>query len=353
MIIVHMERSHLVRHDERMPSPADMGGDAIVIGVMDARAMWTGEVGARLAQRAEVVVEPGPADRPRLDAVLAYQDTPLTRDVLRGMDRLVVATHLGTAIHVDVDAATDLGIVVLHNPGHNAASVAEHTIGLMLALAKRIPRSDRIVRSRQPWQVGTRDLYGTELAGKTLGLLGFGSIGSIVARIASAGLEMRVVVFEQNVAPVVAAGYPTATLDEVLEQSDVVSVHLPLTPATRHLVGREQFARMKPTALLVHTSRGEVVDYAALYDALVDGAIAGAAFDTWPGHRPNLDSPLIDLENVVMTQHNAGLTDESAQRMAQAVVSGIWDVLEGREPGASRLANPDVWDHRRRYAGHI
>ena len=334
---------------KRMEPSGAPGPRRAVVGAMDVRPLWSGGLGDELRRRAEVIVEPRPDDLPRIDAALAYQDTPLTRPLMEAMTRLVVVTHLGTAIHADVEAASDLGIVVLHNPGHNAVSVAEHSIGLMLALAKRIPRSDRIIRSREPWQVGSKDLYGTELAGKTLGLLGFGSIGSIVARMAAAGLHMDVVVFEQDTAPVVVAGYRTATLDDVLAQADVVSVHLPLTPGTHHLLDRAAFARMRPTALLVHTSRGEVVDYDALYDALVTGTIAGAAFDTWPGHRPNPDAKLIDLENVVMTQHNAGLTNESATRMAHAVVAGIWDVLGGVLPTGSRIANPDVWERRRRY----
>jgi len=324
-----------------------------VVGAMDARPLRFGRLEEDLRHRAELVIEPNDEDIPRLDAALAYQSRPLTRALLTRAERLIVVSHVGTAIHVDIDAATELGIPVLHNPGHNAVSVAEHTIGLLLSLAKRIPRSDRVVRSRQAWEVASDDLFGTEMRGKTLGLLGFGAVGRVVAQIASAGLGMRVIVFERDVAAVGEAGYVNASLAEVLQRADVVSVHLPLTPATHHLLNDAAFARMKPTALLVHTARGEVVEYEALYKALVNGTIAGAAFDTWPGHRPNPDSPLIDLDNVVMTQHNAGLTHESAARMAAAVIAGIWDILAGDEPAGSRVANPEVWDRRRRYLREV
>ena len=322
-----------------------------VIAVMGAPVIAMGDLEEELRRVATVIVEPNAAELAVMDAAVAWQDSHLSRELLESAPRLAVVTHLGTAIHVDVEAATALGIVVLHNPGHNSVSVAEHTIGLLLALMKRIPRSDRIVRSRADWAVGSPDLAGHEVHGKTIGLLGFGAIGRIVARIAGAGLGMNVIVYEREPDVVVAAGYESVELDELLERSDVVSVHLPLTPETYHLLDAKRFARMKRTAVLVHTARGEVVDYAALDAALRVGTIAGAAFDTWPGHRANPDSPLIDHENVVMTQHNAGLTVESAKRMAHAVVSGIREVLAGEAPTESRVVNPAVWDGRRRYLG--
>jgi D-3-phosphoglycerate dehydrogenase len=317
-----------------------------VVAVLAAAA---GSAMRDLASSATLLVEPGPEDLERADAALAWPDHYLTPDLLEHAGRLVVVTHLGTAIHVDVEAATELGIVVLHNPGHNATSVAEHTIGLLLALVKQIPRSDRIVRSRADWTVASPDLVGHELNGKTIGLLGFGAVGRVVARIAGAGLGMDVVVFEQDRIRVQEAGYEAIGLDELLERSDVVSVHLPLTPATHHLLDGKRFEQMKPSAVLIHTARGEVVDYVALDAALRSSTIAGAAFDTWPNHRANPDSPLIDLDNVVMTQHNAGLTVESSDRMAAAVVTGIHEILAGERPTVSRLVNPEVWEHRRRY----
>jgi D-3-phosphoglycerate dehydrogenase len=320
-----------------------------IVAVMGAQVMGMGDLARTLPDIATVLVEPGVELLGGADAAVAWQDTHLTRAVLEHAPRLRVVTHLGTAIHVDVDAATELGIVVLHSPGHNATSVAEHTIGLLLALMKQIPRSDRVVRSRTDWEVGAAELFGHEVHGKTIGLLGFGAIGRIVARIAGAGLGMEVIVYERDAAAVGEAGYEAVELDELLERSDVVSVHLPLTDATHHLIDRHRLARMKPTAVLIHTSRGEVVDFVALDAALRDGTITGAAFDTWPDHRANPDSPLIDLDNVVMTQHNAGLTVESSERMARAVVCGITEVLAGRRPTLSRLANPEVWDARRSY----
>jgi D-3-phosphoglycerate dehydrogenase / 2-oxoglutarate reductase len=319
------------------------------VGAMDIRPLRFGSLEQDLRRRSDLVADPSDDELARIDVALAYQSRPLSQNLLRLTERLVVVTHVGTGIHVDVDAATELGIVVLDNAGHNAISVAEHAIGLMLSLANRIPQSDRVVRTRVRWAAGTMDLAGVELHGKTLGLLGFGNVGRHVARIASAGLGMRVLVFELDTDAVTAAGYENATLDEVLELSDVVSTHLPLTPSTRHILDAKRFARMKPTALLVHTARGEVVDYDALHGALCDGTIAGAAFDTWPGHRANPESPLIDLDNVVMTQHNAGLTVESAARMGDAVIGGVWEVLGGTRPTVSRLVNPAVWDRRRRY----
>ena len=322
-----------------------------VVAVMGAHPADFADLSEQLARHATLIIEPDRSDLARVDAALAWQDTHLDRELLSLAPRLAVVTHLGTAVHVDVDVASELGIVVLGNAGHNGISVAEHTIGLLLALAKRILRSDRIVRTRTDWLVGTPELVNQELYDKTLGLLGFGFVGRHVARIAGAGLGMNVIVFEKFEETVREAGYEPVGLDELLERADVVSVHLPLTPETHHLLDERRFAQMKSTALLVHTARGEVVDYDALNAALRNGTIAGAAFDTWPHHRANPDSPLIDLKNVVMTQHNAGLTQESAQRMADAVVNGIWEVLADQKPTASHMLNPEVWNRRRRL-GH-
>ena len=321
-----------------------------VVAVMDRDTLGMGDLATRLPALAAVVVEPSAGDLADVDAAIVWPDAHLTRELLAAAPRLTVVTHLGTALHVDVEAATEGGVVVLHNPGQNAISVAEHTIGLLLALAKGIARSDRNVRTRQHWRVGADELYGTEIAGKTIGLLGFGAIGQIVASIVSTGFGMRVLVFDRSPDVARAAGYDVDGLDEVLSTADVVSVHLPLTAETFHLLDRDRLSQMKPSALLVHTARGEVVDHDALHDALRTGRIAGAAFDTWPGHRANPDSPLIDLDNVVMTQHNAGLTRESAQRMADAVMTGIAEVLAGERPSISRIVNAEVWDRRRRFA---
>ncbi|MCU1655396.1 MAG: D-isomer specific 2-hydroxyacid dehydrogenase NAD-binding protein [Pseudonocardiales bacterium] len=305
-------------------------------------------LGPTLTARADLLLDPVPADLAAIDAALASPYLVFDEDLLAAATRLAVITHVGTAVHVNVDAATALGIPVLHNPGRNADSVAEHTIALLLALTKQIPRSDAAVRRREHWDVAAEHLTTSELRGRTLGIVGFGAVGRRVADIASLGLGMHVLVWSRSTGPATEAGYLELPLDELLASVDALSVHVAANPETVHLLDRRRLGLLPAHSWLVNTARAEVIDYAALVDLLRTGRLAGAALDTWPGHKADPHSPLIELPNVVLTQHNAGLTHESAARMVAATAAGLWEVLGGTFPRSSTLVDPSVWERRRR-----
>jgi len=309
--------------------------------------MISPELGEFLAARAELVLDPSwPAALSRADVFLASSHLPLSAADLECATRLAVVTQVGTAVHVD--AATRLGIPVLHNRGRNADSVAEHTIALLLAVAKNIVRSDAEVRSRVHWDVAAPHLVNRELRGKTLGIVGFGAVGQRVAEIASLGLGMHVLGCDAVPGMVAAQGYEELALDDLLPRVDALSLHLAATPQTAGLISRDRLRRLPRHAWLINTARADVLDYDALVEALRAGHLAAAGIDTWPGHRADPQSPLIDLPNVVLTQHNAGFTHEAISRMVQATVGGVWETLAGTAPASSTLVNPEIWPRRRR-----
>jgi D-3-phosphoglycerate dehydrogenase / 2-oxoglutarate reductase len=241
---------------------------------------------------------------------------------------------------IDVDACTRAGIAVCNNSGPGAEAVAEHALGFMLDLAKKITVADRILRS------GSLDdrlaLRGSQLLGKTLGIVGLGAIGSRLVELCSP-FGMEVIVFDPYVDEATARdrGGQLVTLAELVERSDFMQVTCPLTAETRGLIGRRQFAAMKQTAFFITTARGPVHDEAALLDALVSGGIAGAGLDVFHDEPPRPDNPLLRLDNVIATPHTAGITVEAARDIAVATATQWQDIFEGRMP--PRLLNPDVW----------
>lgn len=241
---------------------------------------------------------------------------------------------------IDVDACTRAGIAVCNNSGPGAEAVAEHALGFMLDLAKKITVSDRVLRSGP---LGDRQsLRGSQLLGKTLGVVGLGAIGGRLVDLC-APLAMEVLVFDPYLDDAAARtrGVQRVSLGELLERSDFVQVTCPLTRETRGLIGRTQFAAMKPTAFFITTARGPVHDEAALFDALVNGRIAGAGLDVFHEEPPRQDNPLLRLDNVVATPHTAGITVEAARDIAVATATQWQTIFEGRIP--PRLLNPDVW----------
>ena len=242
---------------------------------------------------------------------------------------------------VDVDAATHLGILVVNTPGRNALAVAEMTVGMLFSLARRIPSAHAYVRSGQ-WQDPTsayETLRGTELAGKTAGIIGFGAIGRLVASRLLA-LDMRILAFDPyaDASAIAAAHAVSEPLDRLLEQSDYV-------PSTVGIIGREQLARMKPTAYLVNTSAAGVCNETALIEALVQRRIAGAALDVFDGQPLPLTSKLLSLDNVLLTPHVGGATVETIERYSRMIVDDILSAEAGILP--QRLVNPATWEKRR------
>lgn len=238
--------------------------------------------------------------------------------------------------HIDVDALASRGVVVCNCRGENAQAVAELTFGALLCLLRRIHRADRWIRENG-WPKASRILpewaMGHELQGKTLGIIGLGQIGSRVARIAR-GFDMKILVYDPFAQPVADVPYKMETppLEELLSSADIVTLHVPLTPETERMISARALAMMKPKALLINTSRGKVIDEPVLLETLKQNRIGGAAFDVFADEPISSDHPFSKLENVVLSPHMGALTQEAGERLSDAVVRQIRDILEGRRP---------------------
>ena len=245
---------------------------------------------------------------------------------------------------VDVDSATRHSVVVVNAPSRNAQAVAEHALGLMLALARGIPAAHSYVSGKN-WENPVEpyiSMRGVELAGRTLGVVGLGAIGSRLAKIASA-LGMNVVAHDPYVespqANVVLVGLQT-----LMQEADFVSVHVPLTPDTRSLLDAGLLSRMKPTSYLISVSEAAVIAPGALVEVLREARIAGAALDVFETHPVSPDDPLLTLDNVLLTPHLGGATQETIERHSQMIVDDILRYLQGVRP--QNLVNPEVWERR-------
>jgi glyoxylate reductase len=236
---------------------------------------------------------------------------------------------------VDVAEATRRGIVVSNTPEVLTEATAELTITLMLALLRRVVEGDRLVRRRDVWALAPTFMLGEGLARKTLGIVGLGRIGREVARLAEA-FGMRVV-HTRGSGP-----YEELPLDRLLGEADVVSLHVPLTPETRHLIAAPELALMRPGAVLVNVSRGPVVDEAALVDALAEGRIAGAALDVYE-REPELSVGLLELENVVLSPHLGSSTHAARAAMGMLCADALEAVLLRDELPANAV-NPEAWN---------
>lgn len=240
---------------------------------------------------------------------------------------------------IDLRLTDQLGIPVATNGGANAWAVAEHTIALLLALYKRLIHCDRSVREGR-WRQPITGFNTFEVAGKTLGLIGAGNIGRKVAR-RLAAFEARILYYDIVPAPDIEQdlGARRVSLEGLLREADILSIHLPLTRETRGLIGRSELALMKPTAVLINTSRGPIVDEEALIEALREKRIAGAGLDVYHKEPPSTDNPLLKLENVVLSPHTAGHAYEGWFRRSQFAWENIQRVAGGQPPLS--LARPE------------
>jgi D-3-phosphoglycerate dehydrogenase len=272
------------------------------------------------------------------DALVTRSGTPVTADLLAAGRNLRVVGRAGIGVdNIDVPAATGRGIAVVNAPNGNVRAAAEQTIGLLFALARNIPQSYCKLREGV-W--GKNLFMGTEVAGKTLGIIGLGKVGSQVARKAR-GLDMDVIAYDPFIAP--KDGIPLVALDELLRRADVVTLHVPLTPLTTGMIGAREIGLMKPTATLINCARGQVVDEGALYDACKAGRIAGAALDCFAQEPPGAH-PLFTLDNVIVTPHLGGTTNESMRASALEVAEEVTAVLLGQRP--RYCLNEEVLDTR-------
>jgi D-3-phosphoglycerate dehydrogenase len=284
----------------------------------------------------------------RADAVIV-RSLPVTEAILAHSPRLQIVAKHGAGLNtIDIDAATRFGVVVSSTGGTNALGVAEGTVALMLAAVRRVVEMHMLVAEGRFSERTTLEPF-DDLAGKTLGVIGFGNIGRQVARICRNGFGMNVIAFDPTVdaARIEADGATAArSLDTLLEASDIVTLHVPLIPSTRGMIGATQLAAMKPHAVLVNTSRGPVVDSAALADALERGALRGAALDVFDPEPPRRDDRLLRLPNVVLSPHVAGVTEAAQRQTALEAAEAVLEVLAGRPP--RHFANAAVWPNRRR-----
>lgn len=258
----------------------------------------------------------------QFDAVIVRSSTTITRESLEQTERLRVIGRAGVGVdNIDVEAATERGIAVLNAPSGNTISAAELTMALLLSLVRKVPAADRSMK-RGEWD--RKSFKGIELYGKTLGLVGAGRIGGEVARRAR-GFGMKVVAFDPYLSEERAHSLhiELATLEEVLSRADVLSLHTPLTEATRDLIDADAIAKLRKGAYLINAARGGVVNEDALHQALVDGHLAGAALDVYAAEPLPKDSPLRQLDNVVLTPHLGASTEEAQQNVALEIAEAV------------------------------
>jgi len=273
---------------------------------------------------------------PEFDGMIVRSAVQVDRPMIESMNRMRVIGRAGAGVdNIDVEAATEMGIVVMNTPGGNTISATEHTIAILLAMLRKIPAANTSLR-RGEWDRKT--YIGTEILGKRIGILGLGRVGREVAR--------RLQVFDTEVIghdpmltseAVESLGIQPASFDELLTTSDILTVHIPMLPETRGLIGAAELARMKRGVRIINSARGGIIVEEALLDALNSGHVAGAALDVFAAEPPAFPSPLIDHPNVVATPHIAASTEEAQQRVAIDIAVQMADFLEGK--GARGVVN--------------
>ncbi|NAZ27140.1 MAG: 3-phosphoglycerate dehydrogenase [Thermogladius sp.] len=260
-------------------------------------------------------------------AIIVRSKPRVTRRVIAAADALRVIARAGVGLdNIDVEAAEKKGIKVINAPESVTQAVAELAVGLMLAVARKIAFSDRKMRSGE-WV--KHEAVGLELKGKTLGIVGFGRIGKAVARICYHGFGMKIVYTDQIRDPEAEREFNAehVDLETLLRRADIVSLHVPLTPETKHMINEDRLRLMKKTAILINTSRGAVVDTNALVKALREGWIAGAGLDVYEEEPLPKDSPLLGLENVVLTPHIGASSVEAQEKAGLEVAQKIIELL--------------------------
>jgi D-3-phosphoglycerate dehydrogenase len=258
------------------------------------------------------------------DGLIVRSATRVTAELLESATRLRVVGRAGVGVdNIDVEAATHRGVLVMNTPGGNAVSVAEHTLALLLALARSVPQANAAIQAGR-WE---KSSSGTELRGKTIGLVGLGRVGTEVARRAR-GLEMKVLAHDPYITPAVARELEVELVpfEDLLRRSDVISLHTSLGPATEKMINAAALAMMRRGTRLINCARGELIDEAALAEALRSGHLAGAAVDTF-AQEPPKNSPLLGLPNLIATPHIAGSTAEAQEEVGTLIAQQVRDYL--------------------------
>jgi len=278
------------------------------------------------------------------DAVMITSQHAITSRVIAAAPKLRIVVKRGAKPeNVDYDTATKRGIIVSWTPGVNYAAVAEHTVMLMLCLAKKtIPQMDRLKTGA--WRESDAGLQ--ELWGKTVGIVGLGGIGRALCRMLG-GFDVKFLAYDPYITPAQAkqVNIGLVSLEDLLRQSDYVTLHAALTEETRHLIGAKELSVMKKTAYLINTARGGLIDESALVKALREGEIAGAGLDVFESEPPEYENPLLHLPNVVVTPHMAGWSDEAIYREQREAALEIKLALEGQSPRYQ--INPEALENRK------
>ncbi|RWB00153.1 MAG: hydroxyacid dehydrogenase [Mesorhizobium sp.] len=311
---------------------------------------------AMLAGAAELVVasaiDPATLAAEAKDADIVIVRAPLPPQLFDGAKLLRAAIRHGAGLDmIPMEAATAAGVLVANVPAVNARSVAEHVMFAALALLRNFRVVDRDLRTKG-WLAGREHANSnSELAGKTIGIVGLGAVGQAVGHIAAHGFDLKVVATTRSMQPAPdKVGF--LSIDALVEQSDIIVLCCPLTPETRGLINRERIARMKPHALLINVSRGPVIDDDALMEALQRRRIGGAALDVFATQPLPSNHPYFGFDNVIITPHMAGITEESMMRMGVGAAGEALLVLANKLP--VNLRNPEVVDHyRRRFPANL
>jgi D-3-phosphoglycerate dehydrogenase len=273
------------------------------------------------------------------DALLCGNDLQVNDDLFNRAPKVKAIAKLGVGLDtVDIEAASRHGVVVFYTPGANNQAVADHTFALILSLARKIRCCDQSLREKR-WE--HTKIIGVEIWHKTIGIIGLGAIGRCVA-LRAKGFQMKIVACDPYWPAEFAAeqGIEQLPLDELLKVSDIVTIHAPLTPENKELINARTLGLMKPAAFLINAARGGIVNEADLHQALESGRIAGAGLDVFE-QEPPFDSPLLELENVVLTPHTAAFTHEAMNNMSMGVVDQLIDYYRGKKP--VHLVNPEVF----------
>lgn len=269
------------------------------------------------------------------DAVLCLLTDAIDGDVFDAAPKAKIFANYAVGFNnIDLGGAKKRGLMVSNTPGVLTDTVAEHTFAMMMAIACRLIEGDRMMREGKFIGWEPELLLGTDLSGKTLGILGAGRIGGEVVRHAVKGFNMKILYYDVSRNTELEEKYGAVfcqTPEELLKESDFVSIHVPLLPSTKHLMNKERLGMMKKTAYLVNTSRGPVIDENALAEALKNGVIKGAALDVFE-NEPMLADGLVDLPNVLLTPHIASATEETRSKMSELAAENIIEALEGRTP---------------------
>ena len=295
---------------------------------------------------------PDAVSKPILAAAHAYQigaardelakHFHVDQDLLRRAPNLLIVSSNGAGFDpVDVDACTAAGVVVVNQSGGNANSVAEHALGMLLTLSKRILEADRVLRRER--DVNRNALIGNEAKGKTIGIVGLGNVGRRIAELCNGLLHMKVIAYDPYLSSdeMAARGGEKVELDDLLCRSDFVSISCPLTRESRGMIGTRELALMQPHVFFITTARGFIHDEAALFEALRDRRIAGAGLDVWAKEPPPPDHPLLQFDNVLASPHTAGVTREARMNMGRIAAEQLLDALDGKRP--PRIVNPEAW----------